>query len=96
MSNSFGCPFRRTAVGSTCLASSVARRSSCKRRVNRLYSIGELCADEFEAEAVELLVAAELKSNSKGFCWVAGAGGGLRIFELKRVCMAGSGHGNNC
>lgn len=91
MSNSFGWPFRLNIVDSTLRESSTGRRSSCKRCVNKLYCVGELCAEQDDAEAVELVAVAVWNNSSKGLCWAVVVGaGGLRMLELKSVCIARS------
>lgn len=97
MSSSFGCPFRLTGVGSAYRDSSRFRCSSCNRCVNKSYSVGEkLRADRGVAEAVEFVDTVALNSVSKGFGWVSGISGGLRILEPNRVCMAKFESGGSC
>ena len=66
------------------------RLSSCKRSVNRLYSVGELCVEEDVAEAVELDAVVEWNSSSKGSRCGLAIGGGLRMLELKSVFIVRS------
>lgn len=96
ISNNFGWPFRLTVTDSTLRTSSTACRSSCNRRVNRLYSVGELCAEHDDADAVESVLPLAWNFSSNGLWLGVGAGGGLRILELKRVCIARSVDEDRC
>jgi hypothetical protein len=53
--------------------------------------VGELCAEEDDADAVESVLALAWNFSSNGLWRGEGAGGGLRMLELNRVCIVGSG-----